>query len=377
MKIPFNRPYFTGNEIEIMIKAAMAGQLSGNGTYTRKCHRILEKRFGFGKAFLTTSCTDALEMSALLTGIVPGDEVIVPSFTFVSTANAFVLRGAKIVFADSSSDNPNIDVDKIEELITPRTKAIVVVHYAGVACEMDTVMELAKKYNLVVIEDAAHSIDSYYKKKALGSIGHFGAFSYHETKNLIAGEGGALAVNDERFVGRAEIVWEKGTNRVAFKRGEVKKYEWVDIGSSYLPSEVTSSILYAQLMEMKKIQKQRKNIWYQYHERLSGLEKQGYIRLPALPSYATNNGHMYYLLASQREERDKLLKHLNRKGIQAVFHYLPLHDSPFYQDKHDGRELPMAGHYAGCILRLPFYFELREEQIDEVVSGIRKFYGKS
>ena len=374
MKIPFNRPYFTGNEIDTVIKAAMAGQISGNGLYTRKCHQFLEKKFGFKKAFLTTSCTDALEMAALLAGIKPGDEVIVPSFTFVSTANAFVLRGARIVFADSTQENPNVDVALLEGLITQKTKAIVLVHYAGIACDMDKVMALAQKYKLLVVEDAAHSIDSYYKGKALGSIGHFGAFSYHETKNIISGEGGALAVNDVSFIDRAEIIWEKGTNRVAFKRGDVEKYEWVDIGSSYLPSEVISGILYAQLMELKKIQKQRKKIWAGYYQRLKPLADKGLFRLPYIPEYATNNGHMFYVITAGLDERERLIGYLKKKKIHAVFHYLPLHKSPYYKGKHDGRKLPMADFYSDAIIRLPFFFELRDDQIEHITNTIMRFY---
>ena len=374
MHIPFNRPYFTGNEIDTMIKAAMAGQISGNGLYTRKCHRLLEKTFGFKKAFLTTSCTDALEMAALLSGVGPGDEVIVPSFTFVSTANAFVLRGAKIVFADSNRLNPNMDIDAIEELITPRTRAIAIVHYAGIANNMDKVMDIARRYNLLVIEDAAHSIDSYYKGRPLGGIGHFGTFSYHETKNIISGEGGALIVNDERFINRAEIVWEKGTNRVAFKRGEVSKYEWVDVGSSYLPSEVISAILYAQLTELKKIQKRRKEIWNLYFELLEPLALLDKVKLPLLPDYATVNGHIFYILTSDLEERDRLLKYLSKNGIQAVFHYIPLHSSPYYRDKHDGRDLPWARSYSERIIRLPFYFELLDSQVEKITDRIKRFY---
>ena len=377
MHIPFNRPYFTGNEIDTVIKAAMAGQVSGNGLYTQKCQQFLQKKFSIKKALLTTSGSDALEMAALLAEIEPGDEVIVPSFTFVSTANAFVLRGAKIVFADSSRENPNIDIDLIEALITEKTKALVVVHYAGIACKMDVLMKLADKYNLVVIEDAAHAIDSYFNGKALGSIGHLGAFSFHETKNIISGEGGALTVNDERFTGRAEIIWEKGTNRAAFKRGEVKKYEWVDVGSSFLPSEVISGILYAQLKELKKIQKQRKKIWQSYYEQLGLLEAGGHIGLPHIPVYATNNGHMFFIITASLDERNRLINFLKRKKIHAVFHYMTLHDSPYYSEKHDGRELPMARHYSDTIIRLPFFYELRDDQVAYICNAVSQFYGKA
>jgi dTDP-4-amino-4,6-dideoxygalactose transaminase len=372
--IPFNRPYFTGNEIDMMIKAARAGQISGNGLYTRKCQHLIEKTNNFRKVLLTTSCTDALEMAALLTKAGAGDEVIIPSYTFVSTANAFALRGVKIVFADSNPLNPNIDAGLLESLITPRTRAIALVHYAGIACDMDRIMELAKKYNLFVIEDAAHAIDSYFKGKPLGGIGHLGTFSFHETKNIISGEGGALVVNDKSLQERADIIWEKGTNRVAFKRGEVSKYEWVDVGSSFLPSEVISAILYAQLKEIKKIQKRRKEIWQRYYGLLKPLEEKGLLKLPYLPDYSTVNGHIFYIQAANLAERTKLLTYLNRKGVHAVFHYLPLHASPYFRDKHDGRELPEAIRYAETIIRLPFFFELTDNQVDHIAEKIRKFF---
>ncbi len=374
MKIPFNRPYFTGNEIQTIIKAAMAGQISGNGLYTQKCQRYFEKKFGFQKTLLTTSCTDALEMAAVLCDLEPGDEVIVPAYTFVSTASAFALHRAKIVFADSCEDNPNIDPEKLESLINDKSRAIVVVHYGGVACDMDRIMEIAVKHGLFVIEDAAHAIDAYYKKQTLGSIGHFGAFSFHETKNVITGEGGMLAVNDKRFSKRAEIIWEKGTNRAAFHRGEVKKYEWVDIGSSYLPSEVMAAMLYTQLMAIKGIQKRRKEIWETYNEKLEPLEERGLIQLPKIPEYASNNGNMFYIAAKNLDERDKLLKHLSRNNIHAVFHYLPLHTSPYYKDKHDGRELPNAIRFSEGILRLPFYYELSVKDMNYIVEKIYNFF---
>lgn len=374
MHIPFNRPYFTGNEINTMIKAAMAGQISGNGAFTRKCHQLIEKRYGFRKVLLTTSCTDALEMAALLSGVGPGDEVIVPSYTFVSSANAFVLRGATIVFADSNPQDPNIDAAQLESLVTAKTKAIVVVHYAGIACDMDRIMEVARKHDLLVIEDAAHSIDSFYRNRPLGGIGHFGTFSYHETKNIIAGEGGSLVVNDERFAARADIVWEKGTNRVAFKRGEVDKYEWVDVGSSYLPSEIVAAILHAQLSEIDKIQKKRREIWHKYYRLLKPLEEAGDAVLPVIPGYATVNGHIFYLLAEDLKTRDRLLRHLSKKGVQALFHYIPLHRSPFYRDKHDGRELPWAESYAARLIRLPFFFELEQKQIEAVTDAVKAFF---
>ena len=374
MKIPFNRPYFTGNEIQTIIKAAMAGQISGNGLYTQKCQSFFEKKFGFKKSLLTTSCTDALEMAAVLINLEPGDEVIIPSYTFVSTASVFALHRARVVFADSSSVDPNIDPDKIEELITNKTKAIVLVHYGGVACDMEKIMNIAEKHDLYIIEDAAHSIDSYYKGKALGSLGHLASFSFHETKNIISGEGGMLAINDKKFIGRAEVIWEKGTNRVAFKKGKVKKYEWVDVGSSYLPSEVIAAILHAQLMSLKGIQKRRKEIWDAYYERLKPLEEKSLIKLPHIPKYATNNGNMFYIIANNLEERNKLLKYLNRNNVHAVFHYLPLHLSPYYRDKHDGRELPNAVRYSDCIIRMPFYYELTLRDINYIVKKVGAFY---
>jgi dTDP-4-amino-4,6-dideoxygalactose transaminase len=298
--IPFNKPYLTGKENDYIIEAVNSGKISGNGLFTKKCQDFFESKYGFKKVLLTTSCTDALEMAAMLANIKEGDEVIVPSYTFVSTAIAFVRQGAKIVFADSYSDNPNIDADKIESLITEKTKAIVPVHYAGVACDMDIIMDLAAKYNLLVIEDAAQAIDSYYigkdgVKKALGSIGHLAAFSFHETKNIIAGEGGMLSINDERFIQRAEIIWEKGTNRAEFFRGEVNKYGWVDTGSSFLPSEIIAAFLWAQIENLDDIQKRRLEIWNTYFEKLTGWARVNNIKMPSIPNYATNNGHMFYL----------------------------------------------------------------------------------
>ena len=374
MKIHFNQPYFAGEEIQNIINGGLTGHLSGNGVFTKKCHAFFEKKYGFKKSLLTTSCTDALEMASILINLLPGDEVIIPSFTFVSSANPFILRGAKIVFADSSSKLPNIDPDKIEELITEKTKAIVVVHYAGVACEMDKIMAVAEKHNLFVIEDAAHSIDSYYKNKPLGSIGQLGAFSFHETKNLISGEGGMLTVNDTQFTKRAEIIWEKGTNRAAFFRGEVDKYGWVDVGSSFLPSDMIAAVLFGQINNLKKIQKMRLGVWNNYQERLKVLEEKGNLKLPYIPDYASNNAHMFYVVTDDENQRNKLLAYLKRDQIYAVFHYLPLHLSEFYKDKHDGRELKNAVEYSEKIIRLPFYNVLTEEQIDKVVKRIGKFY---
>jgi dTDP-4-amino-4,6-dideoxygalactose transaminase len=374
--IPFNRPFLTGRETEYIVEAVKSGKISGNGDFTKKCQAWFEQRYGFGKCLLTTSCTDALEMAALLLDIQPGDEVILPSYTFVSTANAFVLRGARLVFADSSAEHPNMDASGLEALITPRTRAIVPVHYAGMACDMDTIMDLAEKHNLFVVEDAAQAIDSYHTgkngKKALGSIGHLAAFSFHETKNIIAGEGGMLVVNDPQFMQRAEILWEKGTNRAAFWRGEVDKYGWVDVGSSFLPSEVIAAFLYAQLEHLNVIQQRRISLWNRYHEAFQSLEKQERVLLPHVPSCSTNNAHMYYLVLPDAEVREAFISHLKNNQILTVFHYLSLHKSPYYQDKHDGRELPRSDHYSDCLVRLPFYFELtqqdQEKVIEEVVS---------
>lgn len=366
--IPFNKPYLTGKETEYITDAVASGKISGNGKYTQKCQHFFEEKFGFKKCLLTTSCTDALEMAAILIDIQEGDEVIIPSYTFVSTANAFVLRGAKIVFADSMSNHPNMDTSKLEALITPRTKAIVPVHYAGVACDMDTIMELAKKHRLYVVEDAAQAIDSYYTgkdgvKRALGSIGHLAAFSFHETKNIISGEGGMLAINDEKFIQRAEIIWEKGTNRSAFFRGEVDKYGWVDIGSSFLPSEVIAAFLWAQLENLEDIQNVRTRHWDNYFEQLSSWAKAQQIELPQVPDYATNNGHMFYLICKSIEQRTDLIDKLRKENIHPVFHYISLHSSPFYNGKHDGRDLHETDRFTDTLVRLPLFYELDSETV--------------
>lgn len=371
--IPFNKPYLTGKETQYIEDAVAIGKISGNGKYTKLCQQFFEANFGFKKTLLTTSCTDALEMAAILMDIQPGDEVILPSYTFVSTANAFVLRGAKLVFADSRQDHPGIDEDTIEALITPRTKVIVPVHYAGVACDMDKIMSLARKYELFVIEDAAQAIDSYYTgkdgiKRALGSIGHLAAFSFHETKNIISGEGGMLAINDNRFMERAEIIWEKGTNRSAFFRGEVNKYSWVDIGSSFLPSEVIAAFLWAQLENLEQIQRRRKEIWEWYDAHVQALwGKNHQFSKPSIPHYASNNAHMYYLVFDKAASRSHFISHLKSKDIHAVFHYLSLHQSQFYQEKHDGRDLPLTDYYSNCLVRLPFFYELELEDLKKAI----------
>ncbi len=368
--IPFNKPYLSGNETKYIEEAVKSGKISGNGIYTKKCQTFFEENYGFQKCLLTTSCTDALEMAAILINIQPGDEVIMPSYTFVSTSNAFVLRGAKIVFADSRKDHPNIDENRIESLVTSKTKAIVPVHYAGVACNMDVIMDIAKRHNLFVVEDAAQAIDSFYTgkegvKKALGSIGHLAAFSFHETKNIISGEGGMLAINDKQFCDRAEVIWEKGTNRSAFFRGEVDKYGWVDIGSSFLPSEIVAAFLWAQLENLEQIQKKRKAIWDSYNLKLRDWAISNNVKLPSVPNYATNNGHMFYLTCESIEQRTKIINALKTKDIHPVFHYISLHSSPYFKDKHDGRNLPETDRFTDCLLRLPLFFELESNLVIE------------
>lgn len=372
MRIPFNKPYLTGNEFKYIQDASALGKLSGDGDFTKRCQTYFENKYGFKKVMLTSSCTDALEMAAILINIQPGDEVIMPSYTFVSTANAFVLRGAKIVFADSRKDYPGIDESKIAALITPKTKAIVVVHYAGIACDMDYISTLSSKHNLFLIEDAAQAIDSYYKNKALGSFGHMAAFSFHETKNIISGEGGMLVINDTQFIERAEIIREKGTNRNKFYRGETDKYNWVDIGSSFLPSEITAAFLWAQIEAMNDIQQKRIHLWNVYYNALS--EFKNHFQLPIIPEYATNNAHAFFIVCRNEEFRNQLIEYLKANGILAVFHYLSLHKSPFYIDKHDGRVLAESDRYSNCLLRLPLYYELDEDTIlDNIVQSISAF----
>jgi len=372
--IPFNKPYFTGKEAQYIEQAVQTGKISGNGAFTKKCQQFFEQKYGFKKCLLTTSCTDALEMCAILADIQPEDEIIMPSYTFVSTALAFVRQGAKIVFADSQPHHPNIDADKIEALITPKTKAIVPVHYAGIACDMKKIMQLAEKYNLLVIEDAAQAIDSFYNGRALGSIGHLAAFSFHETKNIISGEGGMLAINDERFMRRAEIIWEKGTNRAEFFRGEINKYGWVDTGSSFLPSEIVAAFLWAQIENLDDIQAKRKQIWNAYYEGLKPLADKGFFHLSKIPDCATNNAHMFYLVCNSLEERTKLIAKLKENGILAVFHYLSLHSSEFYKNKHDLRELKNCDNFADCLVRLPMFYELELNDIEKIIGLIQNCY---
>lgn len=372
--ITFNKPYLTGKEAHYMYQAVNSMKLSGNGMFTKKCQQFFEDRYGFKKCLLTTSGTDALEMCAMLCDLKPGDEVIVPSYTFVSTALAFLREGATVVFADSMDSNPNLDAEKLESMITPKTKVIAPVHYAGVACDMDVIMSVAEKHNLIVVEDAAQAIDSFYKGKPLGGVGHLGAFSFHETKNITAGgEGGLLTINDERFIRRSEILWEKGTNRAEFFRGAVNKYGWVDMGSSFLPAEINAAFLWAQLENLDDIQSKRKALWERYYEGLKGLD--GGIRLPEVPDYATNNGHMFYIVCRNLEERSGLIKFLKEHDVLAPFHYLSLHKSEYYLNNCDLRpELPVADMYTDCLVRMPMFYELTMEQVDYIVGRIKEYF---
>ncbi len=404
LKIAFNRPFLTGNEINYINDVLSGGKICGNGVYTQKCQNFFREWLGSRKCLLTTSCTDALEMCAMLADIKPGDEVIVPSYTFVSTALAFTRQGAKVVFADSLASHPCVDPAGIEQLITPKTKAVVVVHYAGVACDMDAFKKLAHEHNLLLIEDAAQAVDSYYitredasktdastdnvsngtnisetvvkgfKRLPLGSIGDLAAFSFHETKNIQCGEGGLLSINNPSLVRRAEILWEKGTNRAEFFRGEINKYGWVDTGSSFLPNEYTAAFLWAQLEQMTQIQQRRKELWNRYYNNLFGKTP---LKMPFLPYYATNNAHMFYVTTQTPAERTALIQHLKDNGINAVFHYLSLHKSKFAVDNGmGGANLPMADYYTDCLVRLPLFGALTGQEVDYVTKSIIDFYNK-
>ena len=373
--IPFNKPHLTGREAPYIAEALASRKLSGDGAFTKRCQAELERLLGSGRAFLTTSCTDALEAAALLCDVGPGDEVIVPSFTFVSTANAFALRGATIRFADSLPEHPNIDPASVAALITPRTRAIVPVHYAGVACDMDALGELARAHDLMIVEDAAQGIASFHRERPLGTLGDFAAFSFHETKNVVSGEGGALHVNRPDRVQQAEIVREKGTDRSAFFRGEVDKYGWVALGSSFLPSELIAAFLLAQLEEIDAIQAKRLAAWHGYRDRLGHLEAAGDARLGIIPDYATNNAHMFYLLCDDLQTRSRLIAHLKAQGIMAVFHYQALHSSRFFADQHEGSELGNATRYAETLVRLPLFADLSEAEVDKIAAAINAFFG--
>ncbi|MEE3329662.1 MAG: dTDP-4-amino-4,6-dideoxygalactose transaminase, partial [Myxococcota bacterium] len=367
-RIPFNQPFIAGSELAYISEAVAAGNLSGDGEFTRRCCEWMEKRFGTHKVLLTHSCTAALEISSILANVGPGDEIIMPSYTFVSTANAFVLRGASIRFVDIREDTLNIDETLIEEAVTPQTKAIVPVHYAGVGADLDTIMEIAQRHDLLVIEDAAQGVCADYKGKSLGTIGHLGTFSFHETKNLIAGEGGALLINDREFAERAEIVREKGTNRSKFFRGQVDKYTWVDIGSSYLASELVAAFLFAQLEESERIGDTRRAIFQYYEAGLRPLQDRGLLRMPITPENCKHNGHMFYLLLESETARDALIDHLAQRNIQAVFHYVPLHSSPMGREVGaTSEDLPVTDSTAGRLVRLPCYFKLKRHEQDRVI----------
>lgn len=372
--IPFNRPGLVGKELDYISQAIQSGHASGDGSFTKKCHTLLEQTLGVAKIFLTTSCTDALEMAALLLNIQPGDEVVVPSFTFVSTINAFVLRGAKPVFADIRPDTLNIDETQLERLITNRTKAIAVVHYAGVGCEMDAICRIAAAHNIPVVEDNAHGLFGKYKGRYLGTFGALATQSFHETKNFTCGEGGALIVNDTRLVERAEIIREKGTNRSRFFRGQVDKYTWVDIGSSYLPSDILAAFLYAQLEVREEIQTKRQKIWEYYNEKLGEWAEANQVRLPLTPAHCEQSFHMFYLLLPSLEYRQALIAHLKTRSILSVFHYLPLHLSDMgRQFGGQAGDCPVTEDVSDRLLRLPFYNDLTEADQARVVTEIRNF----
>lgn len=361
MQVPFNRPYVHDKELQYIADAIQQRKLSGDGKYTKLCQDSIEAQLGLGRSFLTTSCTDALEAAAILAHIEPGDEVILPSYTFVSTANAFALRGAKLCFADSGRDNPNIDVNHVASLVSSRTKAICVVHYAGVAVDMDGIMEIAKCHNLKIIEDAAQGIAARYKTRPLGTFGALSTFSFHETKNINSGEGGALHVNDPELVARAEIIREKGTNRSAFFRGEIDKYNWVDIGSSFLPSELIAAFLYAQLEGINIIQEKRHKIWNVYDEILRSLSNRTDVSVPHIPQWADHNAHMYYLVVDSLSTRTELIQYLRGHGVSPAFHYQPLHQSAFFTKTNAVSELPNATRYGDCLIRLPLFNDLEPE----------------
>ena len=373
--LPFNKPYFVGTETSYIQEAVRSGKISGDGMFTRRCEAWFEQQLGAARALLTTSCTDALELAALLLDLQPGDEVLLPSFTFSSTANAFVLRGARLVFVDCAPDSPALDAATLEALVTPRTRAIVPVHYAGTACDMDMVLAVAVRHQLAVVEDAAQAISSEYRGRPLGTLGTLGTFSFHETKNITAGgEGGLLVINDEQLVARAEILREKGTNRVAFFRGEVDKYSWVDVGSSFLPADINAAFLWAQMEQLNFIQERRCAIWWRYQTSLQRLADLG-VELPVVPEYATLNGHLFYLVCRSLSERTALIVHLKARGIAAIFHYQPLHRSPYYAARHDGRPMPRTDRYADCLVRLPLYVELEEAEQARIVREVLTFYG--
>ena len=376
--IPFNKPHIIGKELCYIAQAVLSGKISGDGAFGDKCSKFIQERYKIKKVLLTTSGSTALDMSAILIDIKPGDEIILPSFTFVSTANSFLMRDAKLKFVDIRKDTLNIDENKIKGAITSRTKAIVVVHYAGVACEMDKIMEIAKKNKLFVIEDAAHATESKYKEKYLGTIADIGCYSFHETKTITCGEGGAILINNEKFSERAEIIREKGTNRSKFFRGEIDKYTWVDIGSSYLPSEILAAFLYGQFENIDIITKKRLDDWQYYYDNLEDLEKKCFIRLPIITDGCIHNGHLFYILLKNSKTRDSLIDYLNSKGVSAVFHYIPLHLSPMGKKLgYNIGDLPITERIASNLLRLPLYYEISKKEQKKVIDKIHKFFYKN
>ena len=374
-EIVFNKPFIAGKELYYIAEAVTKAHLSGNGSFTKRCHEWLQTHLGCVRAFLTHSCTTALEMAAILSDIKVGEEVILPSFTFVSTANAFVLRGAVPVFVDIRPETLNINEDLLEEAITEKTRVIVPVHYAGSACAMDKIMQIATDRQILVVEDAAQAMCSTFKGRCLGTIGHFGCLSFHETKNIISGEGGALLVNREEFVGRSETIWEKGTNRNRFFRGEIDKYTWVDIGSSFLPSELTGAFLYAQLEQAQEINSARRRLCQRYHERLVVLQEKGFLQIPRLAEDEVHNGHLFYVVTESRRERTRLIEYLKNKGINTVFHYVPLHSSPagIKYGRCSG-SLDVTTSLSERLLRLPLYYQMSIENVDRVSDALRQFY---
>ncbi len=376
LKIDFNRTYIHGNEYDYIQEALKNGNISGNGFFTKKCQDFFSNRYDFKNNFLTTSCTDALEMSSLLLDIGKGDEIIIPSFTSVSTANAFLISGASIVFCDSKANHPNIDEKKISNLITKKTKAIVAVHYAGIACHMEEIQAIARKHKLYVIEDAAQSINNFHISKNgdirfLGSIGQIGVLSFHETKNITSGEGGLIIINDNGLTKKAEIIWEKGTNRIDFLKGKVDTYEWFNKGSSYPPSDIIAALLYAQLENIDIIQEKRSYIWQKYYEELKFVEKNGF-SLPVVPEYSGNNAHTFYMVCPSKEERTKLMHNLRTKHIHTAFHFQSLHKSPYFCNKYSGDELSNSVKFSDCLIRLPIHLNIKDEELSYIIKSIKK-----
>lgn len=376
MIIPFNKPLVIGTENGFMAQVLESGHFSAKGPFTERCHQILQANLEYKHPLLTTSCTSALELAALLLGIQPGDEVIIPSYAFVTSANAFASKGAKIVFADSQKDHPNIDEELIEGLITPKTKAIVALHYAGAPCNMKAIMAIAKKHDVKVIEDNAQGIGSTYQSKPLGGIGHLGAISFHDTKNVHCGEGGAILVNDETLVERASVVWDMGTNKAAFRSGKVSSYGWVDIGSSFYPSELNAAFLYGQLTQLEAVTEYRMVLWKQYYDGLAELSSHGHFDLPQLADGTSHNAHTFYLITKSEVERQELIMALSSKGISSVFHFQSLHKSSYFKEKHDGRELINANKFSNCLVRLPLYHALTTKEQQYIVDQVRNFFYK-